>query len=122
MSVLCKFSVKKCQVRVQHGALMKLSSINNSSQLCLAIQASQEVSKQNRKESNESRKIIKKKHTHTMFIFNGFLLLEMPQRTWSACLDRTRGRKEGGWEAGEGGGRVNNNLVQVPLVCSHFLI
>lgn len=106
VSVLCKFSVKKCQVRVQHGASMKLSPINNSSQLCRAIQASQYVSKQNRKESNESRKIRKKKHTHAMFIFNGFLLLEMPQRTWSACLDRTRGRKEDGRHEGgrEGGG------------------
>lgn len=46
----------------------------------------------------------KQKHTHTVFIFNGFLLLEMPQRTWSACLDRTRGRKEDGRAEKEGGG------------------
>ena len=67
-------------------------------------------------------------HTHIVFIFNGFLLLEMPQRTWSACLDRTSGRKEDGRRGREEGGvdgregRVKNNFVQAPLVCSHFVI
>ena len=54
-----------------------------------------------------------------MLRFNGFLLLEMPQRTWSACLDRARGRKEDGRQEREGWG-VKNNFVQAPLV--HFVI
>lgn len=43
----------------------------------------------------------------------------MPQCTWSAYLDRTRGRKEDGRLGREGWG-VKNNLVQAPLV--HFVI
>lgn len=56
---------------------------------------SRKDSERNREESNESGKGKKKgTHVHTVFIFNGFLL-EMPERTWSACLDGTGGRKRG---------------------------
>lgn len=60
-------------------------------------------------------------HRHTAFIFNGFLLLEMPQCTWSARLDGNQRTEGGGWEIGKGGERVNN-FTRASMVCSHFVI
>lgn len=49
----------------------------------------------------------KETHRHGVFIFNGFLLLEMPQCTWSARLDENQRTEGGGWEIGKGGEREN---------------
>lgn len=49
----------------------------------------------------------KETHRHGVFIFNGFLLLEMPQCTWSARLDKNQRTEGGGWEIGKGGEREN---------------
>lgn len=63
----------------------------------------------------------KEMHRHTAFIFNGFLLLEMPQGTWSARLYGNQRTEGGGWEIGKGGER-ENNFTRASMVCSHFVI
>lgn len=58
-----------------------------------------------------------------MFIFNGFLLLEMPQCTLVGqhVWMETRGTEGGGWETGKGG-EQENNFPRAPTICSHFVI
>lgn len=48
-------------------------------------------------------------HTHTMFIFNGFLLFGNAT-THLVSMFRQDQRKEGGWKTGEGGGESEKQL------------
>lgn len=75
---------------------MKLSAINNSSQL---LPGRTGVSPQLL--ARPKRIKWKQKDQHAMFIFNGFLLLQMPQCTWSARRDgnkRDRRRRMEDWK------------------------
>jgi len=98
---------------------MKLSSINNSSQLCLAVQASQYVPKEKRRESNESRKLWKKKHTSCLYLMTFFAFGNVTMHLVSMFWQDQRRE---GWKSGALVGRVKNNFVRGPLVCSHIVI